>query len=260
MALTLDRYPDLRYDAQMVGIEDPEDLRLQRKWEVAIGYRIFAKMRWGQTGDGHISARDPLRPDHFWLLAYGIPFWAATIDNLSLVGPTGEVVEGPSVGGINHAAHNIHWPILAARPELVSAAHTHTQFGTPWSANAKPFTAITQEACLFVFDQSVYMGEDVQVAALDGGHAIARAMGDTTLCMLRNHGPLTVGRSPAAAVGAFVLAERVAEVHVKAPDALPISDEAAKSAAVSLGAEDAGWRAFQWLARDLVPDPSVVLG
>ena len=55
-------------------------------------------------------------------------------------------------------------------------------------------------------------------------------------------------------------AERVAEVHVKAADPQPISDDAAKYASVALGCDTIGWRVFQWLARDLVPDPSVVLG
>jgi hypothetical protein len=194
---------------------------------VAIGYRIFSALRWGQLGDGHITARDPERPDHFWVLGHGIPFWAATVDNLALVGPDGSVVDGPAAGGINYAAHNIHWPILAARPDLVSAAHTHTQFGTPWSANVRPFRPISQEACVFVYDQSIYRGEDLEVATMDG---------------------------------LFVMAERVAEVHVKAPDAVPISDDAAKAVEGTMGCDTVGWRVFQWLARDLVPDPSVVLG
>ncbi len=252
-------YPTLEYHAQMPVIDDPTRLRRQLKWEVAIGYRIFSKMRWGQLGDGHISARDPERPDHFWVLAHGIPFWSATVHNLVLVGPDGRVVEGPGTGGINQAAHNIHWPVLNARPDLVSAAHTHTQFGTPWSANVTPFLPISQESCVFVFNQSIYRGEDLEVATLAGGEAIAAAMGDTSLCILRNHGMLTGGRSPGEAVGLFVLSERVAEVHVKAVDPKPVSDEAARQVADSLGAADIGWRAFQWLARDLVPDPSVVL-
>ena len=72
------------------------------------------------------------------------------------------------------------------------------------------------------------------------------------LCILRNHGLLTVGHSVEEAVGWFVMAERVAEVHVKAPNAKPISDEAAAVAASTLGVPHAGWRMFQWLAADLV--------
>ncbi len=259
MALTLDRYPDITYDASPPEPADMDELRQLRKWEAALGYRIFSAMRWGQLGDGHVTARDPELTDHFWVLGYGIPFAEATVNNLTLVGPDGQGVEGPTENGVNFAAYNIHWPVLAARPDLVSAAHTHTAFGTPWSANVKPFSALSQESCAFVFDQALYTGEDLEVISVEGGHAIAEAMGPNRLCILRNHGLLTGGRSPGEAVGAFVLAERVAEVHVKAPDAVPISDESAKAVAASLGSADFGWRVFQWLARDLVPDPSAVL-
>ncbi len=259
MSPVFDRYPDIRYNGGNPPFEDLEQLRAHRKWETALGYRIFAKMRWGQLGDGHITARDPIRPDHFWVLSYGVPFGAATMNNLSLVGPGGEVVEGPDVNGVNTAAYNIHSPILAARPELMSAAHTHTQYGTPWSANVEPFQAISQESCSFVFDQSIYAGEDLEVDSTDGGVAIAEAMGATKLCILRNHGLLTGGASPGEAVGWFVTAERVAEVHIKAQRPKPISPEAAKLVARTLTTPETGWRAFQWLARDLVPDPSVVL-
>ena len=259
MALILDEYPDIAYASEIPTFDDPEETRLSRKWEVAIGYRIFAKMRWGQLGDGHISARDPILTDHFWVLGYGIPFWAATVDNLTLVAPDGRIVDGPDTNGVNTAGYNIHMPILAARPELNGAAHTHTQFGTPWSANVKPFEPISQESCSFVFDQSIYMGEDLEVISPEGGHRIAEAMGDTTLCILRNHGLLTGGVTPGEAVGWFVMAERVAEVHVKAPNAVPISEEAAKNVARDMSSPAMAWKVFQWLARDLVPDPTVVL-
>ena len=258
--MRLDRYPAITYDAIPPVVEDLEDLRRLRKWEVALGYRIFAAMRWGQLGDGHVTARDPILTDHFWVLGYGIPFAVATVDNLTLVGPDGEAVMGPRENGVNFAAYNIHWPIFDARPDLVSAAHTHTPFGTPWSANVEPFRAISQESCALVFDQSMYMGEDLEVVSTDGGRRIAAAMGATKVCILRNHGLLTGGGSPGEAVGWFVIAERVAEVHVKAVHDKPISDEAAKAVESTLGSSDMGWRVFQWLARDLVPDPAVVLG
>jgi hypothetical protein len=45
---------------------------------------------------------------------------------------------------------------------------------------------------------------------------------------------------------------------VKAPNARPISDEAAALAASTLAAHSVGWRMFQWLQRSLVADQSVV--
>lgn len=259
MALDLRRYPAIRYDSTPPAAADDAEMRELRKWECAIGYRIFAALRWGQIGDGHVTARDPARPDHFWVLGYGVPFRDATVDQLILVSPEGDVVDGPADAGVNHAAYCIHHPVLAMHPTAHAAAHTHTQHGTPWSANGTPFRALSQESCAFVFDHAVYRGEDLEVLDTDGGFRIAEAMGGHKLVILRNHGLLTGGASPGAAVGWFVLAERVAEVHVKSPAGVPISDEAAKEVAATMDQPFVGWRAFQWLARDLVPDPGVVL-
>ncbi|MEP6298585.1 MAG: class II aldolase/adducin family protein, partial [Ilumatobacter sp.] len=110
---------------------------------------------------------------------------------------------------------------------------------------------LSQESCAFVFDQAMFDDEEVEVLSIDGGKRIAAAVGDAKLCILRNHGFLTVGTSVEAAVAWFVMAERVAEVHVKAPDGRAISDEAAHIAAATLSPEHAAWRVFQWLRRSL---------
>ena len=254
------QYPDFPGVESPEARRSPDEERRHRKRMCAIGYRIFGAMRWGQLGDGHISARDPERTDHFWLLDWGVPFHAATVDRLVLVGPEGRVenAAGEPTGAVNTAGYHIHAPLLAARPDVVSAAHTHTQFGTPWSANVRPFEALSQESCAFRFSQSVFDDEEVEVQSPDGGKRIAAALGDHKLCILRNHGLLTVGTTVESAVAWFVMAERVAEVHVKAPDGRPISDEAAAVAASSLASEDAGVRVFHWLQRSVVPDPTVV--
>jgi ribulose-5-phosphate 4-epimerase/fuculose-1-phosphate aldolase len=248
----MDEYPEFDGIEPYDTVRSIADERAHRKRMCAIGYRILAAQRWGQLGDGHVSARDPELTDHFWLLDWGVPFGAATVDRLVLVGPD------DGLGSVNTAGYNIHAPILAARPDAVSAAHTHTQFGTPWSANVAPFRAISQESCAFVFDQAMFDDEEVEVLSIDGGTRIAAAIGESKLCILRNHGLLTVGQTVEAAVGWFVMAERVAEVHVKAPEGKAISDAAARIAASTLSPEPTGWRVFHWLQRSLVPDPAVV--
>ncbi len=254
-------YPPMG-DVEPFGFErSPDAERAHRKKMCAIGYRIFGALRWGQFGDGHISARDPEFPDHFWLLEWGVPFKEATVNNLVLVAPDGTVAEGKagSPGGmVNTAGYNIHFPVHQARPDVVSAAHTHTGFGTPWSANVQPFRALSQESTAFVFDQALFDDEEIEVLTVAGGRRIAATVGANKLCILRNHGLITVGQSVEECVGWFVMAERVAEVHVKAPNGIAISDEAAKVAASTMANHEVGWRVFQWLARDLVPDTSVV--
>ena len=109
-----------------------------------------------------------------------------------------------------------------------------------------------------MFDQALFDDEEVEVLSYDGGKRIAAALGDAKLCILRNHGLLTVGGSVEEAVGWFVMAERVAEVHVKAPNGVAISAAAAAVAADTLAVPSTGLRLFQWLVRSVVDDPGVV--
>lgn len=226
----------------------------------ALAYRLFATYRWGDLGDGHISARDPERTDCFWLLRYGVAFGDATVRDLVLVGPDGTVVDpnGNDPGEINISAYNIHWPIHDARPDVVCVAHTHTHYGTPWSANAEPFRQIVQEATAFHGCHSVYDGHDAHVASTAGGRRIAAALGDGRGVILRNHGLLTVGASVDETIGWFLMMERVAEVHVKASRAQAITDEAAAECASVIGHPATGWHVFNWALRSQLADPTVV--
>ncbi len=234
-----------------------EETRAERKKQVALGYRLLAAQRWGDLGDGHISARDPEREDCFWMLRYGPSYHAAKVSDLVLVGPEGELVEGEGI--INMAAYYIHHPILMARPDAVSAAHVHTGWGTPFSAEVRPIKPITQESCIFFEDHAIFDDEEVQVQSTQGGERIATALGGNRAIILRNHGLLTVGGRVDEAVGSFVHMERVAEAHMKARDALPISDDAARYAQKDLNRFGPGRIAFWSLVARHISDPEVVL-
>jgi ribulose-5-phosphate 4-epimerase/fuculose-1-phosphate aldolase len=232
-------------------------VRAERKRDVALGYRLFAARGWGDLGDGHISARDPERPDCFWLLRYGVSYHAARVSDLVLVGPDGELVEGEGV--INRAAYCIHHPLLEARPDVVSAAHVHTGWGTPFAAEARLLEPITQESCIFFEDHALFDDEEVDIQSVEGGKRIAVALGRHRAVILRNHGLLTVGERVDEAVGSFVQLERVAEAHMKARAARPISAEAARHAKAYLTRHGAGRVGFWSLVARHVGDPSVVV-
>jgi len=234
----------------------PDEIRADRKRQVALGYRILAAQRWGDLGDGHISARDPEREDCFWMLRYGVSYHEARVPDLVLVGPDGSLVDGE--GGINIAGYYIHHPILVARPEAVSAVHVHTGWGTPFSAEVRPIEPITQESCIFFEDHAIFDDEEVQVQSVDGGKRIAVALGANRAIVLRNHGLLTVADRVDEAVGSFVQMERVAEAHMKARDARPISPEAARFAQADLVRFGIGRVGFVNLVRRHIGDPSVV--
>ena len=225
----------------------PDEERAQRKSDTIAGYRILASFGWGDDGAGHISARDPEDRESFWLLRYGVSFARATVDDLVLVRPDGSTASGEA---INPAAFCIHGPIHQARPDIVSAVHTHTGYGTPFAAMARPIRAVSQEACGFHGDQAVFLGEDLDVLDVAAGGRLAAALGPHRLLVLANHGLLTVGATVGQAVGFFVLAERAAEVEVKVGDrARVVSDEAAAAVYRSVGDPAQGESIFAWLRR-----------
>lgn len=219
--------------------------RNQLQGDLVLGYRLLAALGWGDLGDGHISARDPERSDCYWMLRDDAPFGAANVEDLVMVDPEGVVVSGS--GQTNKPGYYIHHPILVARPDVVSAVHTHTEWGTPFSAEARLFEPITQESCVFFEAHGLFDDEEVQVQSVDAGSRIAQSLGHHRGLVLRNHGLLTVGASVREAVAWFVMMERVAEAHLKAPRAQSISSEAARFARSDLATERQALSAFDAL-------------
>lgn len=236
--------------------------RLKRQREIALGYRIFASLRWGDLGDGHITASDPELTDHIWLLKYPYGFERATVADLVLVNPAGRVVDldgnVDNAAEINDTAYNIHHPIHEARDDVVGVAHTHTQWGTPFCATGRPILPITQEACSFHERWALFDDDEVQVLNRDGGVRIAHALGEKTVGLLRNHGLISTGPSVGEAIAAFVTVERVCEALMKSPDAEPISDAAAIIARDDLERMRAFEVSFQFLVSRHVGDARVV--
>jgi len=232
--------------------DDLEAVRAHRKGQCALGYRVWGALRLGTIGDGHISARDPERPDHFWLLRYGVPYPDATPDDLVLVGPDGTLAEGD--GAINWAAYCIHHPLHEARPELVSAAHVHTPHGTPWSAFVEPLRMVSQESCCFAGDQAVWDDDTLDVTDVEDGRRLAAAVGSARLGILRNHGLVTTGASVAEAVGWFAVAERAAEANLKVRDGGKAIDDAPARAIYDggVGHPARGIEAYRWMVRTLL--------
>ena len=234
-----------------------EDIRARRKRDCALGYRLLAANRWGDAGDGHISARDPEHTDHFWMLRYGVPYDQVFTEDLALVGPDGSLREGK--GFVNIAGYYIHQPILEKRPDAVSAVHVHTAWGTPYSAEARLLEPITQESCIFFEDHALFNDEEVQVQSVEAGQRIADALGEMRAVILRNHGLLATGDSVAEAVGGFIQMERVAEAHMKVRNPKPISREAALFAREDLVKFGAGRVAFKAMVARHLGNPECVV-
>src|SRR6202042_3503766 len=87
------------------------DERQHRKERLAAGFRLFAKFGFEEGVAGHITARDPIEPDTFWVNPFAVPFAHVSVSKLIRVSHTGEVVEGNY--NVNEAAFCIHSQVHA---------------------------------------------------------------------------------------------------------------------------------------------------
>jgi ribulose-5-phosphate 4-epimerase/fuculose-1-phosphate aldolase len=160
--------------------------RRHRQERLAVAFRLFARYGFDQGLAGHITARDPEWPDHFWVNPFGKHFSRIRVSDLLLVNAEGEIVVGE--GPLNQAAFAIHAAIHEARPDVVAAAHTHSLYGKAWSTLGRTLDPLTQDSCAFYQDHALF--DDFRGVVLDTqeGARIAAALGERKAVILKNHG------------------------------------------------------------------------
>jgi len=191
-----------------------EQERLHRKQMLAAAFRLFSKFGFNEGLAGHITARDPERADHFWVNPLGLHFGLIRVSDLLLVNHEGEVVEGNRP--VNRAAYAIHSQVHAARPDVVAAAHAHSLYGKTWSSLGRLLDPITQDACAFYDDHSLFDDFSGVVLDIEEGKRMAHALGENKAVILRNHGLLTVGHTVEEAAWWFITMERSCESQLVA--------------------------------------------
>ena len=220
--------------------------RLHRKQRLASAFRLFAKFGFSEGVAGHITARDPEHEDHFWVNPFGMHFSQIRVSDLILVNEKGEVVEGDRP--VNEAAFAIHSRVHMARPDVVAAAHAHSLYGKTWSSMGRLLDPLTQDACAFYEEHSLFADYNGVVYETEEGDRIAQAMGRRKAVILQNHGLLTVGRTVDEAAWFFITMDRSCQSQLMAEAAgkpVPISHESARIAQQQVGNPRVGWFQYQ---------------
>lgn len=199
------------------------DKHEERKWakqHMAGAFRVFARKGFTEGTAGHISLRDPVDPETFWINPLAKHFGLIKASDLVHCDEEGNVLaDGPQTA-INAAGFAIHLAIHKARPDVHAACHTHSVYGKAFSALGRPLDIISQDACTFYKNHSVY--NDFGGVALDAeeGKAIAKSLGNGKGVILQNHGLLTVGQTVDEAAYLYTLMERCCECQLLADAAL----------------------------------------
>ncbi|KAF2481697.1 class II aldolase/adducin N-terminal [Neohortaea acidophila] len=228
-----------------------EEERLYRKQHLAAAYRVFADRGFDEGVAGHISVRDPILTDHFWLNPLSKHFNQICVSDLILVDEDGNVVIGDEP--INGAAFAIHSEIHKARPDANAACHAHSVHGKAFSAFGRELDMMTQDSLRFYKSHSVYPQFGGVVFDPEEGRRIAQHLGDGKAIILQNHGLLTVGETVDEAAFWFISMDRTCHAQLLADAAengsghkkTVIPDAEAEFSYQQVGTPAKGWLHFQ---------------
>ncbi|KAF2650921.1 hypothetical protein K491DRAFT_782258 [Lophiostoma macrostomum CBS 122681] len=228
--------------------------RTYLKGRLALAFRIFGKLGFDEGVAGHITLRDPILRDHFWVNPLGRAFSQMRSSDLILVNSKAEVVDGGPNRLLNRAAYMIHHAVHVARPDVNCAAHSHSLYGRSFCTLGRPIDMLTQDACAFYNHLGVHRQFKGVVLVEEEGRNIAAALGNNKACLLQNHGILSVGQSVEAAVFWFVSLDKCCHAQLLAEAAgagsgrgmpIQIEDKDAEFTFKSVGTPNVGWFSAQ---------------
>jgi len=191
-----------------------EEERLYRKERLAGAFRLFAHYGFDAGVAGHISVRDPIKTDCFWVNPMSVHFSLIKVSDLVLVNHDGSIIEGKRA--INRAAFAIHSRVHLHKPEINAVAHAHSVYGRAWSSLGRFLDPITQDACTFYENQALYDRYQGVVADCNEGDEIASLLADKSTAILQNHGLLTAAKSIESAAWLFILMDRCCKSQILA--------------------------------------------
>ena len=227
--------------------DDPHEHRAYVKQRLAASFRLFAFFQYDEGLAGHITVRDPVEPETFWVNPIGIHFSLIKASDLVRIDHKGQLVEGKAL--VNTAAFMIHSRIHAAYPHINAVAHAHSPQGRAWSTQGEKLQPLTQDSCVFFEAHDVFDSFNGVVHGTDEGDAIAELLGDKNVALiLQNHGLLTVGKDVDSAVSLFVQLEKACETHLMlqgARNTQLIPEEVARKTRNFTGSDLVVWGNFQ---------------
>ena len=169
--------------------------------DLAAAYRLVHLEGWDDLIYSHISASVPDEHGHFLINPFGLAFDEVTASNLVKINEAAEII-GDSPHSVNVTGFALHAALHAARPDAVCVLHLHETSAIAVSAQVDGLLPLCQHALRFVDDLAYHDYEGLAFSPREG-QSLVRALGAKTAMLLRNHGPVVLGRTIAEA---YVLA------------------------------------------------------
>ena len=198
---------------------------------------------------GHVSARHPGDPNRF-LMSRSLAPESVTADDIIELSVNGESLDPR--GRAPFIERFLHSSVYARRPDVMAIAHGHSPAVVPFGLTGTPLRAMYHNAAFLaagvpVFDiRDRFGATDIVISSPERGAAMAEALGDKAVLLLRAHGFLAVGPTLPAAVFRAIFTEINARVQLQAstlggPIAALDEEEGRLADAVNLATVGRSW-------------------
>ena len=191
------------------------DAERQARIDLAACHRLAARLQYNEGIDNHLTALVPGHTDRFLLAPFGLHWSEVRASDLLVLDFNGRLVSGQ--GPVEDTALFIHLPVHRLAPLARCALHTHMPHATALAMLENPQLEMASQAAIGFHDDIAYEA-DYNGLAFDAteGERLARALGDKSVLMMRNHGVLVVGASIAEAFERLYFLERACQAQVLA--------------------------------------------
>jgi ribulose-5-phosphate 4-epimerase/fuculose-1-phosphate aldolase len=214
---------------------------------------------------GHVSMRHPANPERF-LMSRSLAPALVTADDIMQF--TLDCEPCDARGRTAFIERYLHGEIYRARPDVMGVAHGHSPAVVPFGLVSTPMRATYHNAAFLAYGVPVFDirdgfgATDIVINSSARGAALARALADKAVVLLRAHGFVAVGPSLQAAVFRAIFTEVSARVQLQAealggPLAALDDEEGRKADAINLATVARSWE--YWKSR-VPPTPGLRRG
>lgn len=178
--------------------------------KLAKACRILEMEGHGDMSLGHLSLRDP-DGRGFWMKrnAFGLGEIAGPADFV-LVDMDGNKIAGQ---GGRHSEWPIHSEVFRNRPDVNVVGHSHPTYASLFSASTESLQPFTVDADYFTLVPR-HEADVALITTKEEGQDLAKAMADSFVVLLANHGITFAGTSIEHATCVGVFFEKACRAHV----------------------------------------------
>lgn len=172
---------------------DCSEAEWQARLELAACYRIFDHLGWSELVYNHISVKVPGEEGAFLINPYGLLYNEVCASNLVKIDIDGNTLDG-SPWPVNKAGFTQHGYFHRHVPWAHAICHSHTTATMAVCSLEGGLQPVNFYACNFAGRLAYHDFEGITVRA-EEAERLLKNLGDKRILMLKNHGPVILGRS-----------------------------------------------------------------